>query len=252
MSTEASAMRQIGSHSFAATRLVAAAVAGLIAAAAPALAETTPRAVLPETRAEGGTQTLAPATSARYAVVLGNGDYAHVPGLANAKADAQAMAAFLRGRGFEVIERYDLDKRGFESLMRRILVTVRSDSELLFYYAGHGIQIGRRNYLLPVDAKLASAYDVHFETVTLDSIVAFLSARSRKRVVILASCRDNPFADARLMTEVDPTLFEARDGFNPMTAPVNTLIAYATSPGRVAYDGGGDNSPFTEALLRLA
>jgi len=247
--------RQHGDPIMRQTRVLAPLLALLIGAAGVAGAETGPssRAVTPETRAEAGDGGRLQATAAgRYAVVIGNAAYDHVPDLENAAADARAMAEFLRGRGFEVIERHDLDKRGFEALMRRILVSVRPDSELLFYYAGHGIQIGRRNYLLPVDAELDGAYDVHFETITLDSIVAFLSARSRKRVVILDSCRDNPFADARLMTEIDPSLFETRDGFSAMSAPVNTLIAYATSPGRVAYDGAGDNSPFTDALIRLA
>lgn len=190
--------------------------------------------------------------SRRYAVVVGNGNYETAPDLANAVADAKAMAGFLRTQGFSVEERYDLTKRGFEDLMRRVLFEIGPDADVLFYFSGHGIQIGRRNYLLPVDAGLKSAYDTPFETVTLDSIIKILGARSRQQLVILDSCRNNPFTDARMMTEIDPTLFEAQEGFNAMSVPVNSLLAYATSPGAVAYDGTDVNSPFTGSLLQTA
>ncbi len=190
--------------------------------------------------------------SRRYAVVVGNGDYETAPDLVNAVADAKAMATFLRGHGFSVEERYDLTKRGFEDLMRRVLFEIGPDADVLFYFSGHGIQIGRRNYLLPVDAGLKSAYDTPFETVTLDSIIQILGSRSRQQLVILDSCRNNPFTDAKMMTEIDPTLFEAQTGFNAMSVPVNSLLAYATSPGAVAYDGTDVNSPFTGSLLQNA
>jgi TPR repeat protein len=188
----------------------------------------------------------------RIGVVVGNSEYQHAPDLENAAADARAMTRFLRGHGFQVLEYIDLDRRGFENLLRRILYEVGPDSEVVFYFAGHGIQIGRRNYLLPVDAKLASPYDAAFETVTLDSLVQILGARSRLQLVILDSCRNNPFAQARAMTELDPTLFETRDGFGAMSAPVNSLVAYATSPGQLALDGEAGSSPFTGSLIRLA
>lgn len=188
----------------------------------------------------------------RYAVVVGNAEYAVAPDLPNAREDAQDMARFLRSHGFHVIERYDLDKRGFEDLMRHVLVEFDGNAEVLFYFAGHGFQIGRRNYLVPVEATLASIYDAPFETITLDNVIAILSARSRMQLMILDACRTNPFADKRVLTEVDSTLFETREGFQAMSAPVNALLAYSTSPGAVALDGEGDNSPYTSALLNIA
>ncbi len=188
----------------------------------------------------------------RYAVVVGNAEYEVAPDLPNARADAADMAQFLRSHGFHVIERYDLDKRGFEELMRLVLVEFDGNAEVLFYFAGHGFQIGRRNYLVPVEAKLESIYDAPFETVTLDNVIAILSARSRMQLLILDACRTNPFADKRVLTEVDSTLFETREGFQAMSAPVNALLAYSTSPGAVALDGDGDNSPYTSALLNVA
>lgn len=190
--------------------------------------------------------------SRRYAIVIGNNDYENVEDLANAEPDARAMATFLRNHGFRVFDRYNLDKRGFEDLFSRVLVEVDRDSEILFYFAGHGMQMGRRNYLIPVDASLKSPYDSPFETVTLDSILAILAARSRLQLVILDSCRDNPFSDAKQMTGMDSRLFESREGFETVSAPFNTFLAYSTSPGEVALDGDGGNSVFTGNFVKVA
>lgn len=190
--------------------------------------------------------------SRRYAIVIGNNDYESVNDLENAESDAKAMARFLRGHGFRVFERYNLDKRGFEDLFSKVLVDVDQDSEILFYYAGHGMQMGRRNYLMPVDAELKSPYDAPFETVTLDSVLSILAARSRMQLVILDSCRDNPFADTKQMTGMDSRLFESQDGFETVSAPFNTFLAYSTSPGEVALDGTEGNSVFTGAFVKMA
>ncbi len=162
------------------------------------------------------------------------------------------MAALLREHEFQVEEYYDVNKRGFEDMMRRILFEVGSDVDVLFYFAGHGIQIGRRNYLLPVDAKLSSAYDTPFETLALDAVLKVLGERSRSQVVILDSCRNNPFTDAKLMTGIEPMLFETREGFSATSAPVNSMVAFSTSPGMMALDGDTGNSPFTSSFVRLA
>jgi len=191
-------------------------------------------------------------TSRRYAIVVGNDDYQTVNDLKNAGSDARAMASFLRGHGFRVFERYNLDKRGFEELFSKVLVDVDHDSEVLFYFAGHGMQMGRRNYLMPVDAALKSPYDAPFETVTLDSVLSILAARSRKQLVILDSCRDNPYASAKQMTGLDSRLFESQKGFETVSAPFNSFLAYSTSPGQVALDGEGNNSVFTGAFVKVA
>jgi TPR repeat protein len=188
----------------------------------------------------------------RFAIVVGNGDYSHVTDLKNAVADARLVANFMRGQGYVVLDRYDLHKRGFEDLLREALTVIPTDAEVVFYFAGHGLQIGRRNYIVPVDAELTNSHDVAYETVTLDSVVSILGARSRAQVVILDSCRDNPFGDVSATTELDGALYQGRNGFTPMTAPVNTLLAYSTSPGAVALDGSAGNSPFTTAFVDVA
>ncbi|MFT4792119.1 MAG: putative caspase-like protein/TPR repeat protein [Paracoccaceae bacterium] len=188
----------------------------------------------------------------RFAIVVGNGDYEHVTDLKNAVADARLVANFLRDQGYVVLDGYDLPKRGFEGLLREALTYIPTDAEVVFYFAGHGLQIGRRNFIVPVDAQLANSHDVAYETVTLDSVVSILGARSRAQIVILDSCRDNPFLNVSATTELDGALYEGRNGFSPMTAPVNTLLAYSTSPGAVALDGTGGNSPFTTAFVEVA
>ncbi len=188
----------------------------------------------------------------RHALVIGNSDYLRAPDLPNAGADARLVAGFLAENGFEVLEHHDLGKRGFEQVLRRALRDLDQDSEVVLFYAGHGIQIGGGNYLIPVDATLANAYDVPFEAVSLSSVIKILAARARLQVIILDACRDNPFADARVVTDLAGTLTGTRDGFNALTAPINSLLAFSTSPGEVAFDGTDGNSPFTSALIEAA
>ena len=185
----------------------------------------------------------------RYAIVIGNGDYTSVSDLKNANADATLMASFLRDQGYEVIERHNVTKRGFEELLRRVLFDVTKQSEVIFYYAGHGLQIGAGSYIVPVDANLDTSYDVPFETVSLESLVAIIGARARIQLVILDSCRNNPFEGQVSLSGAGNDLSETRNGFATLSAPVNSLLAFSTSPGHLALDGDGDNSPFTAALI---
>ncbi|MFO1144821.1 MAG: caspase family protein [Amaricoccus sp.] len=188
----------------------------------------------------------------RFGVVIGNGEYRNVPGLRNAHADADLVAGFLEDAGYEVSEYRDLTKLGFEQMMRRLLLDVDKDSEVVLYYAGHGVQIAGGNYLIPVDAEFSTAYDVPFEAISLTSVVDIIGARARLQVVVLDSCRDNPFGDTLVTTDLSKGLSETRGGFNVLTAPINSLLAFSTSPGALAYDGSGANSPFAEALVETA
>ena len=185
----------------------------------------------------------------RFAIVVGNGDYRVAPDLRNARADAGLVAKFLDEQGYSVTEYADLDKAGFEAMLQRILHEVDKDSEVVFYYAGHGVQIGGANYLIPVDATFRDAYDLPFEAVSLTTIADVLGARARTQILILDSCRSNPFAGALVLADITGTPSQPRDGFNVLTAPVNSLLAFSTSPGANAYDGTGANSPFTAALV---
>ena len=188
----------------------------------------------------------------RYAIVIGNSDYSAIPDLPNAEADAEVMAEFLRGQGYQVQYHIDITKRGFEDVLRRVLFDVDKDTEVVVFFAGHGFQIGSENYLVPVDADLDSVYDIPFEAVSLGSLVSIIGSRARLQVVILDSCRDNPFAGRAALTQMGRDLREARTGFSSLAAPLNSMLIYSTSPGALAYDGEGENSPFTAALISEA
>ncbi len=190
--------------------------------------------------------------SKRYAVVIGNSAYASIPALPNAHSDADVMSDFFKQQGYDVHKHLDITKRGFEDTLRRILFDVDKDTEVVIFFAGHGFQIGSENYLVPVDADLDTVYDVPFEAVSLGSLVGIVGARARLQVVILDSCRDNPFAGKAAFTRIGNELREARTGFSSQAAPLNSMMIFSTSPGSVAFDGDGDNSPFTAALIEEA
>lgn len=186
----------------------------------------------------------------RLAIVVGNSDYAQIPDLANVERDARGMADLLRQFGFDVREGYNLDRQGFETLLREALLNLGEGSEVVFYYAGHGIQIGRRNYLLPVDAAFGDVYDLPVYSITLDRVIDALAARGATQVAIIDACRENPFPNLRLAADLDAEIFEAKTGFEVIRTPINSLVAYSTSPGEVALDGeDGGNSPYTGAIL---
>jgi TPR repeat protein len=190
-------------------------------------------------------------TAPEIAIVVGIQDYDHVSDLTNTRKDAEAMAEMLRSFGYTVYDGYDLDKRGFETLLRQAALNIRDGSQVFFYYAGHGIQLGRRNYLLTRDAQLTGIHDLPFQSVTLDRISALLGGKAGSQILMLDSCRDNPVPDARLNAELGTELFEAREGFDVFRPPLNTLVAFSTSPGATALDGEpGGNSPYTASVVR--
>ena len=190
--------------------------------------------------------------SHRYAIVIGNSDYSAVPDLPNALADALVMAQFFKTQGYDVKHHENITKRGFEDVLRRVLFDVTDDTEVVVFFAGHGFQIGSENYLVPVDANLDTIYDVPFEAVSLGSLVGIIGARARLQVVILDSCRDNPFAGKAALTQIGNELRETRTGFSSQAAPLNSMLVFSTAPGSIAFDGEGANSPFTAALVQEA
>jgi TPR repeat protein len=188
----------------------------------------------------------------KYAVVIGNQSYAHAPKLPNAWNDAEDVADVLAGQGYDVTLLKDASKRDFEGLMQRILFDVDRETEVLFYYAGHGVQVGSENYLIPTDAQLDQIDDLPFETVSVGSLVSIIGARARLQIVILDSCRNNPFAGLQVQNSLGPDVREIETGFASLAAPVNSYLVFSTSPGEVALDGAGENSPFATAFLQAA
>lgn len=186
------------------------------------------------------------------ALVIGNGAYKHAPTLPNPRNDAVAVAAALKRLKFEVIEGHDLDEVSTRRLLRALsdkLDGFGKEDVALFFYAGHGLQVNGRNYIVPVDAQLERERDLDFQAVSFDFVQSLMEKTPQTNIVMLDSCRDNPLARtlARNMgtrsTGIGRGLAEMR-GIN------DTLIVYATNPGNVALDGKEKNSPFTEALLK--
>lgn len=185
----------------------------------------------------------------RYALVIGNGSYDSALDLPNAVADAQLVAGLLKRSGYTVAEHYDLTKRGFEAALRQALYEMELGAEFFFYYAGHGVQIGSGNYLIPTDMVPGSVYDVPMSTVSLSAIMAATGARSRSITIVLDSCRDNPFPQQRGAVTLDGTPQSLRTGFTAPDTPINSLLIFSTSPGALALDGAGAHSPFTQAFV---
>jgi TPR repeat protein len=209
---------------------------------------------LPEGHVSASSRKLAPDSGPRqkYAIVIGNQSYAHAPQLPNAWNDALDVADLLADQGYDVTLMKDASKRDFEALMQRVLFDVDRNTEVLFYYAGHGVQIGSENYLIPTDAELDQVDDLPFETVSVGSLVSIVGARARLQIVILDSCRNNPFAGVKLQDSLGPDVREVETGFASLAAPVNSYVVFSTSPGEVALDGAGENSPFAGAFLQAA
>lgn len=184
----------------------------------------------------------------RVALVIGNGNYAHAGALPNPANDARAVAASLRELGFEVLQGSDLDRSGMERLIRDFLRKISKAKVALLFYAGHGMQIDGRNYLVPVDAKLETATDLNFETIELDRLLDSLSDPGRATIVMLDACRDNPLSRSFASKSRSAAVGSGLAAYaNPGTG---TLIAFATAPGKVALDGQSSNSPFTEGLVK--
>jgi hypothetical protein len=186
----------------------------------------------------------------RVAFVIGNSAYRNATSLPNTINDANAVAALFRSVGFEVVtSRTDLGVLEFKRAVRDFLITAETADIAVVYYAGHGIEVGGTNYLIPVDAKLARDYDVEDEAVALDRIIWALQSVKRLRLILLDACRDNPFA-AKLQRSVG--LRAATKGGLAKLDDVSadTLVAYAAKAGSVSYDGVGPNSPFASALLK--
>jgi uncharacterized caspase-like protein len=176
--------------------------------------------------------------------------YASHSALPNAKRDAQAIAASLREVGFQsVVEGYDLDKRKLESTLQSFAQQATTANWALIYYAGHGIEIGGTNYLIPVDAKLATDRDVSFEAVPLDHVMLAAEGAKKLHLVLLDACRDNPFARTMQRTASLTSRSIVSRGLASIEPEAGTMVVYAARAGEVALDGAGEHSPFAQALV---
>ncbi|TPI25077.1 peptidase c14 caspase catalytic subunit p20 [Mesorhizobium sp. B3-2-1] len=186
----------------------------------------------------------------RIALVLGNSQYQHAAPLANPARDAQAMAERLKNLGFEVVSGFDLTKQQTQTTVAQFAKQVRGADVALFFYAGHGLQVSGKNYLLPVDAALEDETSLDFEAVSVDFILRQMSRETSIRLVFLDACRDNPLADVLAKTAGIKGASSGLAEIPIENGGAGTLVAFAASPNQLAYDGSGDHSPFTTALLQ--
>ncbi len=190
----------------------------------------------------GADVTAATGTPPRFALIVGNSQYEELVDLPNPVRDSRLIAETVRGLGFQVEERSDQGRREMLEAIAafgRRLGEAGPDAVAFFFYAGHAVQMGGRNFLLPTDT--AADRDTMAGGVEVGAVLGTLaSAENGQKFVVLDSCRDKPLDSSP----------DASRGLAAMQAPPGTMIAYSTAPGRVAFDGAGLNSPYTAALAR--
>jgi len=184
----------------------------------------------------------------RIALVIGNGAYASVANLPNPPRDATAIGELFKAAGFDdVVVRTDLGNAAMRAELREFARGAVGADIAVVFYAGHGLEVGGHNYLIPVDAKLEYDTDVEDEAVDLDRVLQQLEPAKRLKLVILDACRENPFAP-RMRSIASAR--EVGRGLAPLSRQgADTLVAYAAAVGATAADGSGVHSPFTSALL---
>lgn len=184
----------------------------------------------------------------RVALVIGNGTYKNQSSLPNPPRDASDMSESLKRLGFNVTTLLDADAAATrKALVEFGRATVGSDMAIVFY-AGHGIEIGGQNWLIPIDAELRNDTDAEYEAVSLKAVTQQVASARQLGLVILDACRNNPFA-AKMQRSIRTRAAPTR-GLAPTEPTDNVLVAYAAKDGTTANDGDGRNSPFTAALLR--
>jgi hypothetical protein len=183
----------------------------------------------------------------KVALVVGNGAYRGVSPLTNPTNDARDVGASFERLGFEVRRVVD---GSFDDMRRALLEfnrKARSAEVAIVYFAGHGIEVGGENYLIPIDAELKTDIDVDHEAIGLRSVMPSVESASKLGLVILDACRNNPFSTKMQRTVRTRSVSRGLAGVEPSG---NVLVAYAAKDGTTAADGTGRNSPFTTSLLK--
>lgn len=181
-----------------------------------------------------------PAQEPRHALVVGNANYATAP-LVNSVNDATAVAKVLEKAGFTVDLKLNATQKQLQDSVTLFGDRLRSGGAGLFYFAGHGVQIKGRNFLMPIGADIKREDEVPYKAVDVQQVLDKMeTAKNRINVVILDACRDNPFARSSR---------SGGGGLSQLDAPIGSLVAFATAPGSVASDGRGANGLYTQHLL---
>ncbi len=177
----------------------------------------------------------------RTALIIGNKAYKDKP-LKNPVNDALSMKAVLEKAGFHVILKTDQDKNGMHRALADFGRLLKPDGIGLFYYAGHAVQIGGENYMIPIGSDIKTSGDIPLEAVGLNSVLLEMGhVQAKAGIVIIDACRGNPF---------DEQFNNVASGLTCTNAPPRTIIAHSASPGQDAKDGRGNNSLYTSELVR--
>jgi uncharacterized caspase-like protein len=180
------------------------------------------------------------AAETRVALTIGNSTYMHMSARSSARPGAAQVAEALEGLGFHVIRAYDVDKAGLEASARDFGNRLAGAEVGVFFYAGRGLQIAGRNYLVPVDAQPLTGQTLDAQTVPLDLVDGVLEGKAKTKIILIDADRDNPLSVGR------------KTGFAsaPASMEAGALISFSTQPGNVAVDASDGSSPYIAALLR--
>jgi uncharacterized caspase-like protein len=182
--------------------------------------------------------------------VIGNGIYSAptVPRLSNPANDARAVAEALRRVGFtSVRSEMNVKREALVNALKAFAAEAESADWAMVYYAGHGIEVGGANWLVPVDAALKADRDVQYEAVALEQVIGSVEGARKLGMVVLDACRENPFVAQMRMTVASRSIGRGLTSVEPRRG---TLVAFAAKHGQIALDGDGGNSPFVSALIR--
>ncbi len=188
------------------------------------------------------TTQLQAATERRVALVIGNSSYSSSP-LVNPVNDAADIAATLKRLDFSVTLKKNVTLQDMENSVRNFGDNLKQGGVGLFFYAGHGVQISGKNYLIPIGARIKRSTDLKYQAMDTEMLLDEMgNAGNNLNIVILDACRDNPFPKSYRSSSRGLAIVS--------NAPTGTFITYSTSPGKVATDGTGRNSSYAAALIQ--
>jgi len=190
-----------------------------------------------------------PAGPRKVALIVGNGAYRSVEPLANPPRDAKLIASTFRELGFATVTLApDLSRDKFFATLHEFGREAEKADWAVVYYAGHGMEIGGVNYLIPVDARLKADSDAETQAVALEQVIASVAGARKLRLVMLDACRDNPFEKTMQRTIA---LKLVNRGFSNIEPEAGFMVVYAAKHGETALDGDSFNSPFATVLARV-
>lgn len=219
-----------------------------LVAADPSLRSLSTESVAPAPGKPAAPDAPAPLASRKVALIVGNGAYSNVEKLANPPRDAKLIADTLRGLGFQTVTLApDLTRDKFFAALRDFGREAEKADWAVVYYAGHGMEIGGINYLIPTDARLAADRDAESQAVALEQVIAAVSGARKLKLVMLDACRDNPFEKTM---QHSIALKLVNKGLSNIEPEAGFMVVYAAKHGETAMDGDAQNSPFATVLAR--